>query len=136
MMIFTLSLPLLTYSPKSQNHRVPGYEIPGEEQPKIFTTEGSPGSLDLDNLILAAYRQVFNEQQMLVRNRQKVLESQLRNGVITVRDFVRGLALGGIIMNQIIITALLKCVSSVFWGDKSITIRKKLPGQFCWQPRG
>jgi len=88
-----MAIPLLEYPPTSQNQRVASYEILGEEQPRIFTTENLPSPLEMDNLIGAAYRQIFNEQQMLVSNRQKGLESQLRNGQITVRDFIRGLVL-------------------------------------------
>jgi phycobilisome rod-core linker protein len=87
-----MTLPLLTYSPKSQNQRVTNFEIPGDEHPRIFTTEGCPSNLEFDQIIWAAYRQVFNEQQILVSNRQKGLETQLRNRQITVRDFIRGLA--------------------------------------------
>ncbi len=47
----------------------------------------------MDALIKAAYRQIFHEQQMLDSNRQTCLESQLRIGQITVRDFIRGLAI-------------------------------------------
>lgn len=87
-----MTLPLLTYSPKSQNQRVTNFEIPGDEHPRIFTTEGCPSNLEFDQIICAAYRQIFNEQQSLVSNRQKVLESQLKNRQITVRDFIKGLA--------------------------------------------
>ncbi len=88
-----MSIPLLEYSPTSQNHRVIGYEIPGEEQPKIYNSENLLSASEMDDLIEAAYRQVFNEQQMLRSNRQRELESQLRNGQITVRDFIQGLVL-------------------------------------------
>lgn len=88
-----MTLPLIAYSPKSQNQRVTNYEIPGDEQPSIFTTEGTPSCLELDDIISAAYRQIFNEQQMIASNRQKILESQLRSGHIKVRDFIRGLTL-------------------------------------------
>ena len=88
-----MSIPLLEYAPTSQNQRVSGYEIPGEEQPKIYNSENLLSGAEMDELIEAAYRQVFNEQQMLRSNRQRELESQLRNGQITVRDFVRGLVL-------------------------------------------
>lgn len=87
-----MALPLLTYSPSSQNQRVSGYEILGDEQPRIFTTDNLLTASEMDTLILAAYRQVFNEQQMLAYNRQTFLESQLKAGQITVRDFIRGLA--------------------------------------------
>ncbi|MEA5570739.1 phycobilisome rod-core linker polypeptide [Calothrix sp. UHCC 0171] len=87
-----MALPLLTYSPSSQNQRVKGFEVPGEEQPRIYTTENIPNSGNIDELIWAAYYQVFHEQQMLASNRQPYLESQLKAGQITVRDFIRGLA--------------------------------------------
>jgi phycobilisome rod-core linker protein len=88
-----MSIPLLEYIPSSQNHRVEGFEVPGDEQPRIYTTENFLSSSDLDMLIMAAYRQICNEQQMLTSNRQTFLESQLRAGQITVRDFIRGLVL-------------------------------------------
>jgi phycobilisome rod-core linker protein len=87
-----MALPLLTYSPSSQNQRVNGFEMPGEEQPRIYTTGNIPKSTQMDELIWAAYYQVFHEQQMLASNRQPFLESQLISGQITVRDFIRGLA--------------------------------------------
>jgi phycobilisome rod-core linker protein len=88
-----MPLPLLTYTPNSQNNRVHAFEVPGDEHSRIFTTDNLLGTVDLDDLISAAYRQIFHEQQMLIGNRQKFLESQLRAGQITVRDFIRGLAL-------------------------------------------
>ncbi|TAE56753.1 MAG: phycobilisome rod-core linker polypeptide CpcG [Nostocales cyanobacterium] len=88
-----MTLPLLKYSPSSQNQRVKNFEIPGDEHPKIYTTEGTPSSADMNDLIWAAYRQIFNEQQLLVSNRQLTLESQLKHRSITVRDFIRGLLL-------------------------------------------
>lgn len=88
-----MSIPLLEYSPTSQNHRVDGYEVLGEEQPTIYSSENLLSPSEMDELIHAAYRQVFHEQQMLNSNRQRELESQLRNGQITMRDFIRGLVL-------------------------------------------
>ncbi|MEM8718461.1 MAG: phycobilisome rod-core linker polypeptide [Cyanobacteria bacterium P01_G01_bin.39] len=88
-----MALPLLKYPVASQNNRVDGYEVPGEEQPKIFTTENLLSETEFDELIYAAYRQVFNEQQILQSNRERELESQLKASQITVRDFMRGLVL-------------------------------------------
>lgn len=48
---------------------------------------------NIDSLIRSAYVQIFNEQQLIKSNRQTALESQLRTGQITVRDFIRGLIL-------------------------------------------
>lgn len=87
-----MALPLLEYSPRSQNQRVEGYEIPGDEQSGIFSTDPVTDAVGMDEVIHAAYRQVFHEQQMLKANRQVALESQLRSHQISVRDFIRGLA--------------------------------------------
>lgn len=87
-----MAIPLLSYAPKTQNERVAGYEVPTEEQPKIYTTENLLLGTGMDELIWAAYRQIFSEHQILRSNRQIFLESQLRNGELTVRDFIRGLA--------------------------------------------
>jgi phycobilisome rod-core linker protein len=88
-----MSMPLLTYPPVSQNHRVEGFEIPGDEQPRIYTTDRLLSKTDFDTLITAAYRQIFNEQQMLAYYRQSFLESQLRSGQLTVKGFIAGLLL-------------------------------------------
>lgn len=88
-----MTIPLLAYAPSSQNQRVAGYEIPGDEQPMIYTATNLPSGEELDQVIWAAYRQVYNEQQLLSSNRQRLSESQLRFGQITVRDFIRGLLL-------------------------------------------
>ncbi|BAY63896.1 phycobilisome linker polypeptide CpcG2 [Calothrix brevissima NIES-22] len=88
-----MSIPLLEYAPSSQNQRVTGFEIPGDEQPRIYTTDNLLSATEMDVLILAAYRQIFHEQQMLSSNRQIFLESQLKAGQITVKEFIRGLVL-------------------------------------------
>ena len=86
-----MALPLLSYTPSSQNQRVEGYVVPGDEQPRIFTTENLLSTSDMDALIDAAYRQIFF--YAFKADREPFLESQLRNGQITVRDFIRGLIL-------------------------------------------
>lgn len=87
-----MSIPLLAYKPSSQNQRVAGYEVANEETPRIYRIEDSIDDTDIQELIWAAYRQVFSEHEILKRFRQPGLESQLRNRSITVRDFIRGLA--------------------------------------------
>ena len=82
-----MAIPLLEYSPVTQNHRVSGYEIPGDEQPRIYSTENLLSATDMDTLIEAAYRQFFFHA--FAADRERFLESQLRSGQITVRDFVR-----------------------------------------------
>ena len=86
-----MAIPLLEYSPSSQNQRVEGYVQPGDEQSRIFSAEYLYRSSDLDELIEAAYRQMFF--YAFEADRETFLESQLRSGQITVRDFIRGLAL-------------------------------------------
>lgn len=83
-----------TYEPSSQNQRVNGFEVPGDEHPRKFSGDHVREDNDeVQNLILAAYRQIFNEQQLLNSNRLPKLESQLKMGQITVKEFVRGLLL-------------------------------------------
>ena len=86
-----MSIPLLGYAPKTINARIAGYEVGSDDQPKIYTAENllSPG--DMGNLIEAAYRQIFFHA--FKSDREPFLESQLRSGQITVRDFIRGLLL-------------------------------------------
>ncbi|NJN20140.1 MAG: phycobilisome rod-core linker polypeptide CpcG [Leptolyngbya sp. RL_3_1] len=86
-----MAISLLTYAPSSQNSRVEGYEVGGDTQPRVFSTDNILDSTDLDNLIEAAYRQIFFHA--FQADREPFLESQLRNNQITVRDFVRGLLL-------------------------------------------
>ncbi|BAZ03793.1 phycobilisome rod-core linker polypeptide [Calothrix sp. NIES-3974] len=86
-----MAIPLLEYAPKSQNGRVAGYEVPNEEQPRIFSTDNLLSASDMDALIEAAYRQIFFHA--FKADRERFLESQLRSGQITVRDFIRGLLL-------------------------------------------
>ncbi len=87
-----MSIPLLEYNPASQNQRVAGYEVPGEDTPYIYRLEDAIDYTDLSDLIWASYRQVFSEHVILKSSRQSNLESQLKNRAITVRDFIRGLA--------------------------------------------
>jgi phycobilisome rod-core linker protein len=87
-----MALPTLAYSPISQNHRVLGYEVGGDEQPRIYSAETMRSSSEKDALIHAAYRQIFHDQHLLECYRQPLLESQLRAGQITVKDFIRSLA--------------------------------------------
>jgi phycobilisome rod-core linker protein len=93
-----LAIPLLEYAPKSQNVRVAGYEVPGDEQPTIFTTENTLSYVEMGNLIEAAYRQIFFHAFKC--DREVTLESQLRNGQITVRDFIRGLLISKTYINS------------------------------------
>lgn len=93
-----MAIPLLSYTPKSQNERVTSYEVPGDEQPRIYSTENLLSSSEMGDLIETAYRQIFFHA--FKWDREPFLESQLRNGTITVRDFIRGLLLSKTFKNS------------------------------------
>ncbi len=93
-----MTLPLLKYSPKSQNQRVEGYVVPNDEQPKTYNMEDILSPTDMGVLIEAAYRQMFFHA--FKWDREPLLESQLRNGQITIRDFIRGLMLSETFRNS------------------------------------
>jgi phycobilisome rod-core linker protein len=86
-----VAIPLLEYKPSTQNQRVASLDVPSDESARIFSTENILSPTDLDDLIKAGYRQFFFHA--FASDRERFLESQLRNGQITVRDFVRGLLL-------------------------------------------
>nr|YP_009243897.1 phycobilisome rod-core linker protein [Sporolithon durum]AMK96139.1 phycobilisome rod-core linker protein [Sporolithon durum] len=89
-----MSIPLLKYSLSTQNQRVNGFEtFPGEEQPKIYTTDNLPTPAEMDEIIWVCYRQIFSEHQILSSTREPFLESQLRFNQIKVRDFIKSLVL-------------------------------------------
>ncbi|MGF1478774.1 MAG: phycobilisome rod-core linker polypeptide [Cyanophyceae cyanobacterium] len=92
-----MTIPLLEYQPKSQNERVSGYEVANEELPQDYTAELRSGT-ELDQPIEAAYRQIFF--YAFKNDREPFLESQLRNGQITMRDFIRGLLLSETFRNS------------------------------------
>jgi phycobilisome rod-core linker protein len=89
-----MALPLLDYKPTTQNHGVRSFGIAdqNEDTPYIYRVEDANSPAEIQELIWAAYRQVFSEHETLRINRQTQLESQLKNRAITVRDFIRGLA--------------------------------------------
>ncbi|MEA5418134.1 phycobilisome rod-core linker polypeptide [Spirulina sp. CCNP1310] len=88
-----MTIPFLTYPPSSQNQRVNGFEVAGDETPKIYTVHDLLDPSEMDMLIQAAYRQIYHEQQCLTYHRQIALESQLKTFQITVKDFICGLVL-------------------------------------------
>ncbi|PZD71920.1 Phycobilisome rod-core linker polypeptide CpcG [Acaryochloris thomasi RCC1774] len=87
-----MALPLLKYPPASQNNRVASFELPSDEQARVYSIQYVLSASEMDSLIEAAYLQVYHEQQNLSACRQPFLESQLRIGQITVKEFIRGLA--------------------------------------------
>jgi len=89
-----MPIPILQYSLATQNQRVNGFETyPGEEQPKVYTTDNLPTALEMDEIIWACYRQIFSEHQILSMTRDPFLESQLRFNQIKIKDFITSLLL-------------------------------------------
>jgi len=82
-----MAIPLLEITPKTQNQRVAGYDVLDEDDPIAYRSTDT----DVNELIWAGYRQIFSEHLILESYRQPFLESQLRNGAISVREFIRGL---------------------------------------------
>ena len=78
-----MALPLLATRPITQNARVNNFAVGGDEAPR--------NQVDVEEQIEQAYRQIFFHAFKV--DREPMLEMQLRNSDITVRDFVRGLLL-------------------------------------------
>lgn len=85
-----MAIPLLTYSPSCPNQRVDALGAPDDET-IIYSTDDQFSPSEMGDLINAAYRQIFFHAFRW--DREIVLESQLRNRQITVREFIRGLLL-------------------------------------------
>lgn len=86
-----MGLPILNYAPKSQNIRVSASEHNGDEGPRVYSSDNVFSAGDMGVLIDVAYRQIFFHA--FATDKQVNLETQLRNGQISVRDFIRGLLL-------------------------------------------
>ncbi|ERN42297.1 phycobilisome linker polypeptide [Rubidibacter lacunae KORDI 51-2] len=88
-----MTIPLLSYPLTSQNQRVEGFERPGDEYLPRYVLDTPSTGAEVDAAIAAAYRQVFSEQQTISAHRKPILESQLRNNLISMRGFIQGLVL-------------------------------------------
>ena len=88
---FRVALPLLKYAPSTQNSRVKDLRVGSDEDPKAVSMDKAMDREDQNFVIEAAYRQIFFHAFKVDRDR--TLESQLRDGQITVRDFIRSLCL-------------------------------------------
>lgn len=86
-----VALPLLQYAPTTQNSRVNPLRVGSDEDPKAVSLDKAIDREDQNFVIESAYRQIFFHAFKVDRDR--TLESQLRNGQITVRDFIRSLCL-------------------------------------------
>ena len=86
-----MALPLLKYAPTTQNSRVAPLRVGSDEDPKAVALDKAIDREDQNFVIESAYRQIFFHAFKVDRDR--TLESQLRDGQITVRDFIRSLCL-------------------------------------------
>jgi phycobilisome rod-core linker protein len=86
-----VALPLLKYAPTTQNSRVAALRVGSDEDPKAVSMDKALDREDQNFVIEAAYRQIFFHAFKV--DRDQTLESQLRDGQITVRDFIRSLCL-------------------------------------------
>ncbi len=133
-----MAIPLLAYAPTTQNSRVQGFDVANDDQPRVFSTDNLLSTTDMDVLIEAAYRQIYFHA--FAADREPFLESQLRNGQITVREFIRGLCLSDTFTrsfyNLAVTTSLLSTVSTRFWVVLLTVRRKKLLGLSSLRPRG
>jgi phycobilisome rod-core linker protein len=85
-----VTIPLLAYAPSAPNQRVDALRARDDEA-IVYSMDDQYAPTDVGYLISAAYRQIFFHA--FKWDREIVLESQLRNRQITVRDFIRGLLL-------------------------------------------
>ena len=86
-----MALPLLKIAPVTQNARVKSFPVGGDESPRHSPFDLVRNKAATDATIAQAYRQIFFHAFKV--DRDPFLESQLRSGQITVKDFVRGLLL-------------------------------------------
>ena len=86
-----MALPLLQYAPTTQNNRVAAIRVASDENQRTRQMDISMDPENLTTVIESAYRQIFFHA--FKSDREIFLESQLRSGQITVRDFIRGLCL-------------------------------------------
>ena len=90
-----MAIPLLGYPLNTQNGRVSN--LAGDNstvQSQLYPSSAAGDDTsrsDMDAVIEQAYRQIFFHAMR--SDREPFLESQLRSGNITVRDFIRGLLL-------------------------------------------
>lgn len=85
-----MALPLLDTKYTTKPHRVASIpQMAGEDKP--FLLNDYDNEQDFQTFVFAAYRQIFSEHLILESNRQTILESQLRNRKLSVKEFVRGL---------------------------------------------
>lgn len=92
-----MAIPLLAYPPTAPNTRVDPLGA-WDDQAIVYSTDDQFEHTEMGDLINAAYRQIFFHA--FKWDRETILESQLRNRQITVRDFIRGLLLSNTFLDS------------------------------------
>ncbi|MBD2104513.1 phycobilisome rod-core linker polypeptide [Leptolyngbya sp. FACHB-261] len=87
------AVPLLSYPLTVQDQRVSGFGLSDQNGSgfRVYRSENTQSDSERSDLLWATYRQLFSEHEILESNRPKALESQFKNGSLSVRDFVRAL---------------------------------------------
>ncbi|MBW4495411.1 MAG: phycobilisome rod-core linker polypeptide [Oscillatoria princeps RMCB-10] len=72
------------------------------EQTKVFKLTGLADKLAVQSVIQAAYRQIFERDlnPYIIKNEFSSLESKLRNGEITVKEFIEGLGCSSLYVKE------------------------------------
>lgn len=88
-----MALPLLATQLLTMNARVNSFLVPGGQDSRELQSGAGElsGNGNFESQVAQAYQQIFFHAFKV--DRDPALESQLRNGQITMRDFVRGLLL-------------------------------------------
>ena len=89
-----VAIPLLEYAPITQNSLRSGVRnirVGSEEGSRAYSIEIADDRDNFDTVVESGYRQIFFHA--FQTDRDVNLESQLKDGQITVRDFIRGLVL-------------------------------------------
>ena len=87
-----VAIPLLKYAPITQNSLragVPNIRVGSEEESRAYSMDIAMDADNLTTVIESGYRQIFFHA--FKSDRDVNLESQLRDGQITVRDFILSL---------------------------------------------
>jgi len=86
------TIPFLTPPFTTNNKRVKNIGVAAtEESPQTYSTKYTPTLQEADEIVYAAYRQIFSEHQIIKANRQVTLECEFRIGKISTKEFIRGL---------------------------------------------
>jgi hypothetical protein len=121
-----MALPLLKIAPLTQNARVKSFPIGGDESPRLSPLDLGRSTAATDAIIAQAYRQIFFHAFKV--DRDPVLESQLRGGQITVKDFIRSLLLSAAYCYRgSFVTTFIAAIATIEWSIRSLAACSGVP---------